>query len=129
MQHALTTPLFRSCVLGLALLSLGAAATGLHEDPVQRRLALFAPVVKGDLYISAWRNGDVVVTFDDDRLVPIMFKTRASVTDGCRWLGIEKLVPIDGRMFSYDYSEVILGCDPGAKPALKTPRTGLVVVR
>lgn len=129
MQQALTTPLFRSCVLGLALLSLGAAATTLRDDPVKRRLGLYAPEDKDAVYISAWRNGDVVVTFEDERLVPITFKTRASVTDGCRWLGIEKLVPLDSRTFSYDYSEVILDCDPGAKPALKTPRTGYVVVR
>jgi len=129
MQQALATPLFRSCVLGLVLLSLGATAAALHEDPVSRRLSLFAPEDPEAVYISAWRNGDIAVTFEDERLVPITFKTRASVTDGCRWLGIEKIVPIDSRTFAYDYSEVILDCDPGAKPARKTPRTGYVLVR
>lgn len=126
MHQALTTPLFRSCVLGLVLLSLGAAAAALREDPVSRRLSLFAPEEKDSIYLSAWRDGDIDVTFDDGRLVPITFTTRASVTDGCRWLGIERLVPIDNRTFTYDYSEVILDCDPGAKPVRKTPRTGYV---
>jgi hypothetical protein len=129
MQQALTTPLFKSCVLGLVLLSLGATVTALREDPVSRRLSLFAPEVPGDVYISAWRNGDILVTFEDDRLVPLTLKTRARVSDGCRWLAIEKIVPIDRGTFAYDYSEVILECDPGATPARKTPRTGYVLVR
>ena len=129
MHHALSTPLFKSCVLGLVLLSLGATAAALHKDPVSRRLSLFAPVIPDELYVSAWRNGDIVVTFEDDQLVPIQLRTRASLTDGCRWLGIETLTPIDSRTFAYDYSEVILDCEWGAKPALKTPRTGIVLVR
>ena len=129
MQQALTTPLFRSCVLGLSLLSIGAAAAALREDPVERRLSLFAPEQPESLYISAWRHGDIVMSFDDEQLVPITFTTRASLTDGCRWLGIERLVPLDDRTYSYQYSEVILDCQPGATPALKTPRVGFVRVR
>jgi hypothetical protein len=56
------------------------------------------------------------------------FEIRASVSDGCRWLGVETLEPIDDKTYAYDYSEYILECDEGATPFLKTPRTGIVDV-
>jgi len=128
MQQALTTPLFRSVVLGLVLLSLGATYSALRPEPVTRRLSLHAPTRSDAIYFSAWHNGDIRVTFDDDRLVPITFHTPASVSDGCRWLGIEQLTPVGDETFAYTYSEVILECDPDATPALKTPTVGYVHV-
>ena len=66
--------------------------------------------------------------FGGDSINPVTFKTRAQVYDGCRWLGVETLIPRDERSFDYDYSEYILSCEPGATPARKTPRKGLVTI-
>ena len=70
----------------------------------------------------------MIFTFPDSQLHPITFYNRASIHDGCRWLGTETLTPIDSKTFYYDYSETVLECDPGATPFYKTPRTGLVTV-
>ena len=76
---------------------------------------------------AAWRHGDLRLRLTGE-LQPITFYTRASLTDGCRWLGIERLMPLDASTFAYEYAEVILACEAGATPAQKTPRFGLVHV-
>ncbi|MEJ7596559.1 MAG: hypothetical protein WKG01_01510 [Kofleriaceae bacterium] len=127
MLPAVTTPWFKSAVLGLALLGLGATAAARHDPPGWRRLVLQTVSEPDTFYLSAFRDGDLRLSFPDG-LRPITFHTRASVTDGCRWLGIEKLVPLDANTYAYAYSEVILDCAFDAKPADMTPRIGLVHV-
>ncbi len=127
MQQALTTsPVFRSVVLGG--LVFGASVVAAVNQPDEHRLVLHAVDEPDAFYISAWHHGDVRLAFDADELRPLTFHTRARVYDGCRWLGIEQLTPIDHRTFVYAYSETILECDPGSVPLRKTPRMGLVTV-
>jgi hypothetical protein len=126
MQLAALVPFGKSIALGGVLL----VATALvpHDRAVTHRLALHAPEEADAYYLSAWHDGDIQLTFHDGELHPITFHIRASITDGCRWLATETLDPIDGKTFAYHYSEEILACDPGAKPARKTPRSGIVTV-
>jgi hypothetical protein len=128
MQHALTAPVFKSIALAGLALGLGVAASSLSPERVTHRLALHAVDAPDAIYLSVFRNGDIRVRFDGDEIHAITFKTYATVFDGCRWLGIEKLVPRDERSFDYDYSERILSCEPGATPTRKTPRKGIVTV-
>lgn len=129
MLSALTTPVFKSIALaGLALGVAAAAASYGATESVTHRLRLHAVDEPDALYLSVFRNGDIRVRFDDGELHPITFKVTASIFDGCRWLGIEKLTPRDERSFHYDYSERILSCEPGATPTRKTPRKGIVTV-
>ena len=128
MQFALTTPVFKSiAVAGLAL-GLGVAATSLTPDRVTHRLKLHADNDPSHVYISVFRNGDIRVRFAEDHIHPVTFKVRATLPDGCRWLGIETLTPRDARSFDYEYSERLLSCEPGAEPWRKTPRKGIVTV-
>lgn len=128
MQSAVTTPLLGSLVVGGLVLGLGVAKVATSDEPVTRRLRLHAEEKPNAIYLSAWRDGDVEVTFPDGELRPVTFRVRASISDGCRWQGTERIVPIDSTTFHYDYSEIILSCRPGATPAAKTPRQGYVTV-
>ena len=128
MLSAVTSPVLGSLVVGGLLLGLGAAYEATRDEPVTRTLRLHAQAEKDALYLSAWRAGDIQVTFPDDTLRGVTFRIRAHVTDGCHWQGTERIVPIDGRTFHYDYSEQILSCRPGATPTRKTPRQGLVTI-
>lgn len=127
MQQALASPLFRSLAVGGLLLALtvGVRAAKPHH---KRHLALHTYAEPGAVYLTAWRNGDVVAPFDGDKLVPLTFTTVASVSDGCRWLGTETLAPIGKGRYAYRYDETILECVPDAIPCRKTPRTGFVTV-
>jgi hypothetical protein len=130
MLQALTTPLLKSVVLGGLLLGVGIGATKVKSSDCcssTRRLSLHAPVQANAIYLSAFDEGDIRVKVRNNELRPMTFEIRASVSDGCRWLGIETLEPIDSRTFAYEYNEFILECDEGATPFLKTPRTGVVV--
>lgn len=129
-MDALLTPLFKSILFATALSTAGLGAVLSQEtDPsVTRRLALHTETLPNAIYLSAWRDGDVMFTFPDSKLHSITFYNRASIHDGCRWLGTESLTPIDAKTFHYDYSETVLDCDAGATPFFKTPRTGLVTV-
>jgi hypothetical protein len=128
MQHALSAPVFKSiAVAGLAL-GLSVAASSHAPARVTHRLALHAVDDPNAIYLSAFRNGDIYMTFEGGKLSARTIKTYASVWDGCRWLGIERMIPRDGGSFYYDYSERILECDPGATPTNKTPRQGIVTV-
>jgi len=129
MQQALTTPLFKSVVLGALLLSAGAIYAASTDQSVTHRLVLHTTEEPGAIYLSEWKARDVVkATFDDGELRPITFHMTADMFDGCRWRATETLVPIDETTFSYDYSETILGCAEGAVPMIKTPRTGIVTI-
>jgi hypothetical protein len=127
MQYALTAPVFKSLALAGLALGAGIAASSTSSHCATHRLSLHAVDRPNTVYLSVFRDGDIRVCFDGE-LQPITFKTYARVSDGCRWLGIEKLVPRDERSFNYDYSETILSCQPGADPAIKTPRKGIVTV-
>ena len=134
MLQALSTPMFKSIALAGLGLGLGIAATAASSssrccpERVTYRLSLQAIERPGEVYLSAFRNGDIRLTFDGGKLHAVTLKTYASVSDGCRWLGIERLTPRDERSFHYDYSERMLDCDPDATPARKTPRQGIVTV-
>ena len=127
MQQALTSSLYRSvAVAGLLLALTVAYARG--SKPHKHHLALHAVKQPGALYLTAWHKGMVSVPIEDGKLVPLRFSMVALVNDGCRWEGIETLMPIDNHRYFYRYDEKILECDPGADPYIKTPRTGLVTV-
>jgi hypothetical protein len=130
MLQALQTPAFRSIALAGVLFGAGAVHARLAHHTVTHRLVLHAIAEPNAFYLSAFRDGraDVRVTVEAGELHPITFEVRASVYDGCRWLGTETLEPIDSHRYAYDYSETILDCDPGATPLRKTPRKGIVTV-
>jgi hypothetical protein len=133
MLQALSTPMFKSIALAGLGLGLGIAAAASSPsrccpERVTHRLSLHAIERPNEVYLSAFRNGDIRLTFDGRKLHAVTLKTYASVSDGCRWLGIERLTPRDGRSFHYYYSERMLDCDPDATPARKTPRQGIVTV-
>jgi hypothetical protein len=127
MQQALTSPVFRSLAVGVVVLVLSIAQVS-AKQPHGRRLVLHAPSSPHALYLTAWRHGDVAMPYEGDKLVPLTFTTRASVSDGCRWLATETLVPVGASRYAYRYNETLLECDPGATPCIKTPRTGFVTV-
>ncbi|MDQ3341145.1 MAG: hypothetical protein M4D80_38825 [Myxococcota bacterium] len=81
------------------------------------------------IYLSAWRNGDVNVQFENGELRPITFRVRATIPDGCRWEGTETLVPIDDRSYTYEYNDRLLSCPDGGEGGYRpTPRVGIVTV-
>jgi hypothetical protein len=128
MQQALTSPVFRSIAVGGVLLVLAISQVGESKSTTGRVLVLHARAEAGAVYLTAWRHGPVAMPFEGDELVPLTFTTRASVSDGCRWLATETLVPIGATRYSYRYDETLLECDPGSTPYEKTPRTGCVTV-
>lgn len=128
MMHGVFAPVLSSLAIGAALIGVNVVHDATATHAVTHRLALHAPIEKDAFYMTAFDDGDVDVTFHDGQLHPITFRVRASLTDGCRWLGTEQLTPLDAHTFFYDYSEVILDCDADATPARKTPRSGIVSV-
>lgn len=135
MQHAVEAPGFKLAVVGgLTLaLALGASATTRAHAPTSHltvhRLALHAPVLPDALYLTAWSMGDVYISRDDAHPQPMVFENKAELDDGCLWMGIETLSPIDANTYRYTYDEKILGCEPGCEPGyIKTPRVGIATV-
>src|SRR5687768_3977093 len=130
---AVTTPLFRSVVLGGLLLGTAIVAPSFASQSsnlTSHRLVLHTVEEPTAIYLSAWRNGDVNVQFENGELRPITFRVRATIPDGCRWEGTETLVPIDHRSFTYEYSERILSCPDGTESTYReTPRVGIVTVQ
>src|SRR5215208_98376 len=99
---AVTTPVFRSVVVGGLLLGLTVFAPSFASRDSQltsHRLVLHTVTEPTAIYLSAWRNGDVNVQFENGELRPITFRVRATIPDGCRWEGTETLVPIDEKSF------------------------------
>jgi hypothetical protein len=124
---AVEAPVLKVIALGGMTLAMSAF---LHH-PSHRshhRLSLHAPTNPSYLYLTRFEAGDISITRDDSDLKTVTFTTRAFVNDGCEWLGIETLVPVDGKHYAYSYDEAILSCAPDANPCIKTPRTGVVVV-
>jgi hypothetical protein len=56
----------------------------------KRRLVLHTVSRPCTVYLTAWRHGDVKLEVGN-KLEPLTFKTRAWVSDGCRWQGTETL--------------------------------------
>jgi hypothetical protein len=131
MLQAITSPALRSLAIGGLALGLTAAYASRHHchgnHARSHRLALHAEAMPGAIYLTAWRDGDVEVTFENGELQPFQVEVTADL-DGCSLLGIETLVPLDAHTFSYDYDEQILSCAPDSPQIIKTPRTGLVTV-
>jgi hypothetical protein len=128
MLQALTAPFLSSVLLGALALGLTATVPEPAPPETARRLMLHAGRQPHAIYITAWACGDVVANVREGALEPMRFTTRAWISDGCRWEGVETLVPIGPRTFAYDYRENILECAPDAVPAYKTPRKGFVTV-
>lgn len=128
MQLALRSPLLRSFVIGGLLLALGVGAMMMTRCHPKRHLVLHTYAQRDAVYLTAWRHGALVAPFDGDERPPLKFTTTATVSDGCRWMGIETLAPISDGRYAYRYDERILECEPDAVPFIKTPRTGVVTV-
>lgn len=105
---------------------LGALTLGTPE-PSEKRLVLHAPKRCGAIYVTAWREGDLRVHFDDGKLQPLTFYSKRKLPDGCTWMGTEHLRPIDDRTFAYSYTDIALDCAPHETMYIPTPRTGFVV--
>lgn len=129
MHLAVQAPIKLLAVGGATLALAITAMLPAHHYRTNHRLSLSAPELPEAIYISAWAHGDITISRDDSSLTPIKITSRARIPDGCTWLGIEMLRPIDARHYSYSYDETILGCEPDAIPSyIKTPRVGLVTV-
>ncbi len=122
-MEVLSAPVGRSIALATVLACVAFAQP--HHK--RHRLRLHAEAMPHAIYLSVWDSGDLYLSLPAHH-EKIVFETRARISDGCEWLGIETLVPIDATRFAYDYSEEILSCEPGAIPAYKTPRQGIVTV-
>jgi hypothetical protein len=125
----------RSAVAGLALLGGTVYGASRHHctrstESVQKmhRLALDAPVEPYAIYLTAWEDGDVWMQLDPSLHQTLTFSTRATISDGCRWLGTEVLEPLDDTHYAYSYDETILECAPDSVPYIKTPRVGIVTI-
>ena len=127
MQLALTTPVGKLALVGAAVLALGAVRVATQDHPVTYRLALHAPVRADAVYLTAWHQGPITLTFADGELRPVTLRTRGHLF-GCDVQGTETLVPAGDGTFAYDYSEQLLGCEPNAVLPIKTPRQGVVTV-
>lgn len=128
MQHVVFAPVLKSLAIGAALLGANLVHDATTTHAVTHRLALHAPIEKDALYLTVFDDGDIDVRFHDGQLHPVTFRVRAELTDHCRWMGTERLTPLDAHTFLYDYFETILDCDAGATPARMTPRSGIVSV-
>jgi hypothetical protein len=141
MLHAIENPTTKvAAVAAIAGLTAMLALASAREETSVRRLVLIAPEQPHAIYLTAWHQGDVFVEVPNGEPRALTFEVRALVSDGCEWLATERLVPAGrsesarlhlgptgGDVYSYSYEETILACEPGATPAIKTPRTGIVV--
>jgi hypothetical protein len=127
MLQAVETPVLKVAAVAGAALALLVGFKASEPEPSMRRLVLHAPEQCNAIYLTRWEQGEVIVTSEQARR-PLTFKQRAFINDGCEWLGIEQLTPTADGGFAYTYDEEILSCQPGATPAIKTPRTGYVTV-
>lgn len=130
---AVTTPVFRSVVVGGLLLGLAVVAPTFASQKsatlTSHRLVLHTVEEPSAIYLSAWRNGDVTVQLQHGELRPLTFRVRATIPDGCRWEGTETLVPIDEKSYSYSYDDRLLSCPDGGEGNYRpTPRAGIVTV-
>lgn len=128
MHHALTAPVLKALLSSAAVVASSAYYIAAQPAASEHRLLLDAEVRADAIYLTAWDRGAVVLSLQGGELRPVTFTTRAWLSDGCRWEGVETLVPVDASHFAYDYRENILECLPDAEPAIKTPRQGVVTV-
>jgi len=133
LMQAVESRALRSALVGLLLVGGTVWAAERHHCHAQshqkmHRLALDAPVEQYAIYLTAWEDGDVWMPIDTNLHQTITFTTRATISDGCRWMGTEVLEPIDETHYAYSYDETILECAPDAVPYVKTPRVGVVTV-
>ena len=127
LDQAVAIPHLKWTAMGAVVAAALAFAPRAHSHVYEHRLVLSAPIEADATYLSVFTmGGPVTIGSHEPGLEPIGFETRAYLSDGCRWLGIETLWPIDATHYSYRYEEAILSCEPGATPARKTPRTGIV---
>ena len=125
---AASVPLLKQAAVASAALGLMVGLAVPHHHLNEHRLSLHAPARCNAIYLTAWAHGDVTIKRDDASPQPITFQTRGVIPDGCTWLGIETLVPIDAHRYYYEYNEEILSCPEGATRYIKTPRQGIVTV-
>ena len=130
---AVESSVFRLAIAGGVVLAVAAFARPSHPHHHhsavhQHRLTLHAPIDPREFYVTPFAEGSVNIMRDDEHLVPLVMRATTHYVDGCDWMGIDTLVPIDAHQYSYSYDERILSCEEGAIPAHKTPRTGYVVV-
>jgi hypothetical protein len=128
MLHALQAPVFRSVLVAALVLGVGVAAHARQSTPNRHRLSLHTNWDCDAIYLSSWTQGEDLKMSIAVPANTLVFENRAWMWDGCKWLGVEKLVPIDDHRYAYDYSETVLTCKPGHHPTHKTPRTGVVIV-
>jgi hypothetical protein len=130
MLQAVEAPVLKLAAVAAAVAAGAAfayAPCAAHDRAATYRLVLEAPELPHAIYLTAWHHGDVFVTMRGEPR-PITFKTKAYISDGCHWMGIETLTPAGSDHYAYTYDEEILSCEPGAIPAIKTPRTGTVTI-
>ena len=131
-MQAVEAPVLKLAIAGGIVLALAAFARPHHPHHrathTTHRLTLHAQTDPNAYYITPFASGDVTVSRDDELLAPIELRTTTHYVDGCDWMGIDTLIPVDSHTYAYSYDETIMACDEGAIPAYKTPRTGTVIV-
>lgn len=125
-KSVVTGVLVGGAALALGALFLPRAVASTSEPAAMYRLVLHAPERAGEMYVSAWAEGDVFVANHDAK--SLTFVRRGDEHDGCTWQGTERLTRMSPGVYAYDYSEQILACRPDAVPFVKTPRKGIVTV-
>ena len=125
-KSVVTGVLVGGAALALGALFLPRAVASPSAPASMYRLVLHAPDRPGEMYVSAWAEGDVFVANPDAK--SLTFVRRGDEHDGCTWQGTERLTRLSPRFYAYDYSEQILACRPDAMPFDKTPRKGIVTV-
>ena len=125
-KSVVTGVLVGGAALALGALFLPRAVASTSAPAAMYRLVLHAPERPGEMYVSAWAEGDVFVANHDAK--SLTFVRRGDEHDGCTWQGTERLTRLSPGVYAYDYSEQILACRPDAEPFVKTPRKGIVTV-
>ena len=128
-----TRPVLR---VGGALLLGGAlaASVGTSSHPAQPQSASgYHLVLEADsnpscYYGSAWNDGDVLLSHDASDGRTVTLTSRYDFEDGCTWEAKEVLTPSSGEGYAYEYSEHVVSCPEGMKPAIACARRGVVAV-
>jgi hypothetical protein len=132
-----TTVLRPAAAVGGALLLLAAPLAGWVLTPCHCELsaphAAFTYQLETEddpdcYYGSAFNGGPVVMATDGSDREPIVLSQSYEWQDGCTWEAREVLTPRGARLYSYEYSEQVVACEPGATPARACTRVGLVNV-
>jgi hypothetical protein len=128
-MHAVEVPLLKLTLVAAGALAVAAFVPHHHHHRTTHRLVLHTRAEKSnELFLSAWMdNREVKLELDRSHLHTMQFETRADVSDGCRWVSTESLVP-NGDHFDYFYEDHIVSCQPDATPALPTPHVGTVTI-